>query len=64
MAVNVNEKFRRLSVTERERVDARVSDLIAEVTSRELEKAGKLTQVRVAKAPGNTQDRVSRLKKR
>lgn len=46
-------------------MEARAAQLIAEeMTLRELRKARKLTQVRMAKALGVTQDSVSRLEKR
>jgi DNA-binding XRE family transcriptional regulator len=65
MAVNVNEKIRKLSPAQRKKVEARAHQLIAEeMTLRELRKARKLTQVRMAKALGITQDSVSRLEKR
>lgn len=65
MAVNVNDKLRKLSPAQRKRVEARAADLIAEeMTLRELRRARKLTQVRMAKALGITQDSVSRLEKR
>src|SRR6478609_12229135 len=65
MAVNVNDKLRKLSPAQRKRVETRAADLIAEeMTLRELRRARKLTQVRMAKALGITQDSVSRLEKR
>jgi DNA-binding XRE family transcriptional regulator len=65
MAVDVNDKIRRLSTTQRKRIEARTAELIAEeMTLRELRRARKLTQVRMAKALGITQDSVSRLEKR
>ena len=65
MAVNVNDKIRKLSPAQRKRVEARAAELIAEeMTLRELRKARKLTQVRMAKALGITQDSVSRLEQR
>src|SRR6266516_666722 len=65
MAVNVNEKIRKLSPVERKRVQARAAELIAEeMTLRELRRARKLTQVRLAKALGITQDSVSLLERR
>jgi DNA-binding XRE family transcriptional regulator len=65
MAVNVNDKIRKLSPAQRKKVEARAAELIAEeMTLRELRKARKLTQVRMAKALGITQDSVSRLEKR
>src|SRR5882762_10816600 len=65
MSVNVREKIRKLNSTQRKKVAARAAALIAEEMSlRELRKARKLTQARVAKTLGITQDSVSRLKKR
>jgi DNA-binding XRE family transcriptional regulator len=65
MAVNVNQKIRKLSSAQRKRIEARAVELIAEeMTLRELRRARKLTQVRMAKALGITQDGVSRLEKR
>ncbi|HLM99264.1 MAG TPA: helix-turn-helix domain-containing protein [Bryobacteraceae bacterium] len=65
MAVNANDKIRKLSPARRKRVEARAAELIAEeMTLRELRKARKLTQVRIAKALGITQDSVSRLEQR
>lgn len=65
MPVNVNDKIKKLSPTERREVEARARELIAEeMTLRELRKARRLTQVRVAKKLGITQDGVSRLEKR
>jgi transcriptional regulator with XRE-family HTH domain len=65
MAVNVDDKIRKLSPVQRKKVEARAAELIAEeMTLRELRKARKLTQVRVAKELGIKQDSVSRLEKR
>jgi DNA-binding XRE family transcriptional regulator len=65
MSVNVNDKIRRLSLAQSKRVEARAAELIAEeMTLRELRRARKLTQVRVARKLGITQDSVSRLEKR
>ena len=65
MAVNVNAKIRKLSATQRKKVEARTEELIAEeMTLRELRTARRLTQVRMAKTLGITQDSVSRLEKR
>jgi DNA-binding XRE family transcriptional regulator len=65
VAVNVNEKIRNLSPAQRKRIEARAADLITEeMTLRELRRARKLTQVRMAKKLGITQDSVSRLEKR
>lgn len=65
MATNVNDKIRTLSPARRRRVEARAAELTAEeMTLRELRTARKLTQVRMARALGITQDSVSRLEKR
>jgi transcriptional regulator with XRE-family HTH domain len=65
MAVNVNDKIMKLGAAQRRKVEARAAELIAEeMTLRELRKARKLTQVRVAKALGVSQDSISRLEKR
>ena len=65
MPVNVNEIIRKLSPAERKRVEDRAAELMAEeMTLRDLRKARKLTQARVAKTLGITQDSVSRLEKR
>lgn len=65
MSVNIEDKIRRLGRTDRKKVEARAAELIAEeMTLRELRKARKLTQVRMARALGITQDSVSRLEKR
>jgi len=65
MSVNVDDKIKRLSPAQRRIVEARADQLIAEeMTLRELRKARKLTQVRIAKSLRITQDSVSRLEKR
>lgn len=65
MSRNVNEIIRRLNSTQRKKVEARATELIAEeMTLQELRRARKLTQVSVARALGITQDSVSRLEKR
>ena len=65
MAVNIDDKIKKLSAARRKKVEARAIALIAEeMTLRELRQARKLTQVRMAKALGITQDSVSRLEKR
>ena len=62
MAVNVEDKIKKLSPARRKRVESRAAELISEeMTLRELRK---LTQVRMAKQLGITQDSVSRLEKR
>ena len=65
MPVNVNAIIRRLNPAERKKVEDRAAEIIAEEMSLcDLRKARKLTQARVAKRLGITQDSVSRLEKR
>ena len=65
MATNVDDKIQKLRPAQRRKVEARAAELIAEeMTLRELRHARKLTQVRMAKKLGITQDSVSRLEKR
>src|SRR6266852_5787440 len=65
MPTNVDDIIRKLSPAQRNRVEARATQLIAEeMTLCELRHARKLTQVRMAKTLGITQDSVSRLEKR
>src|SRR5437867_1511323 len=65
MPINVNAKIRKLSPVRRKKVEARAAELISEeMTLRDLRKARKLTQVRMAHALGITQDSVSRLEQR
>ncbi len=65
MATNVDDKIKKLNPAQRKKVEARAAELIAEeMTLRELRNARKLTQVRIAKKLGITQDSVSRLEKR
>ena len=65
MAVNVDDKIKKLSPAQHKKVEARAAELMAEeMTLRELRHARNLTQVRVAKKLGITQDSVSRLEKR
>ena len=65
MPTNVDDLIKRLSPVQRKKVEARAAELMAEaMTLRELRRARKLTQVRVAKKLGITQDSVSRLEKR
>jgi transcriptional regulator with XRE-family HTH domain len=65
MPANVNDIIRKLSPARRKKVEARAAQLIAEeMTLRELRHSRKLTQVRMAKVLGITQDSVSRLEKR
>ena len=65
MPITLKDKMKQLSRAQRKRVEARAAGLIAEeMTLRELRHARKLTQVKMAKALGVTQDSVSRLEKR
>jgi transcriptional regulator with XRE-family HTH domain len=65
MATNVEEVIKKLSPAQRRKVEARAASLIAEeMTLRELRHARRLTQIRMAKVLGVTQDSVSRLEKR
>lgn len=65
MPVNVNDKIKRLSPSQRKKVEARAAALLAEeMTLRDLRKARELTQVRMAEQLGISQDGVSRLEKR
>jgi len=62
---NVNDIIKRLRPAQRRKVEVRAAQLIAEeMTLRELRRARKLTQVRMAKILGINQDSVSRLEKR
>src|SRR5271169_5612472 len=65
MSVNIREKIEKLNAAQRKKVEDRAAELIAEEMSlRDLRRARKLTQARVAKTLGITQDSVSRLEKR
>jgi transcriptional regulator with XRE-family HTH domain len=65
MAVNIPDKIKSLNPAQREKVKVRAAELIAEeMTLRELRKARKLTQTRMAKVLNITQDGVCRLEKR
>jgi len=65
MPTNVDDVIKKLSPARRKKVERRAAQLIAEeMTLRELRHARKLTQVRIAKTLGITQDGVSRLEKR
>ena len=65
MATNVDDLIKKLRPAQRKKVEARAAELIAEeMTLRELRHARKLTQVKMAKKLGVTQDSVSRLEKR
>jgi transcriptional regulator with XRE-family HTH domain len=65
MPTKVDDKISKQSPAQREKVETRAAELIAEeMTLRGLRHARKLTQVRMAKTLGITQDSVSRLEKR
>jgi transcriptional regulator with XRE-family HTH domain len=65
MATNIDDKIRRLGAAQRAKVEVRATQLVAEeMTLRELRRARKLTQARMAKTQGISQDSVSRLEKR
>jgi len=65
MPITLKDKMKQLSPAQRKMVEARAAELIAEeMTLRELRHARKLTQVKMAKTLGVTQDSVSRLEKR
>ncbi len=62
---NVDDLIQKLSPAQRKKVEARAAELIAEeMTLRELRHARKLTQVKMAKKLGVSQDSISRLEKR
>ena len=65
MARNVNDIIKNLAAAHRKKVEARAAQLIAEeMTLRELRRARKLSQVRVAKQLGIGQAGVSKIEKR
>src|ERR1700726_1492846 len=65
MPTNVDNIIKQLSPAQRKKVEARAAGLIAEeMTLRELRHARQLTQVKMARTLGVTQDSVSRLEKR
>jgi transcriptional regulator with XRE-family HTH domain len=65
MPITLKDKMKQLSPAQRKKVEARAAELIAEeMTLRELRLARRLTQVKMAKTLGVTQDSVSRLEKR
>jgi DNA-binding XRE family transcriptional regulator len=65
MPITLKDKMKDLSPAQRKKVEARAAELIAEeMTLRELRHARKLTQVKMAKTLGVTQDSVSRLERR
>jgi len=65
MPITLKGKMKQLSPAQRKKVKTRAAELIAEeLTLRELRHARKLTQVKMAKTLGVTQDSVSRIEKR
>ena len=65
MPITLKDKMKELSPAQRKKVEARAAELIAEeMTLCELRLARKLTQVKMAKTLGVTQDSISRLEKR
>ena len=65
MSVNIRDKMGKLNAAQRKKVEDRAAEIIAEEMSlRDLRKARKLTQARVAKTLGITQDSVLRLERR
>jgi len=65
MPIALKDKMKKLSPAQSRKVEARAAELIAEeMTLRELRHARKLTQVKMAKKLGVTQDSISRLEKR
>ena len=65
MARNVNDIIERLSAAQRKKVEARAAQLIAEeMTLREVRKARKLTQQKIAKSLHIGQEGVSKIEKR
>src|SRR5438046_9815366 len=65
MAIMLKDKMKGLSLERRKKIETRVAQLIAEeMTIQQLRRARKLTQVRMAKKLGISQDGVSRLEKR
>jgi len=61
----LDQKIKELSPARRKRIEARAAQLVAEEMSlRELRRAHKLTQARIAETLGIGQDQVSRLEQR
>jgi DNA-binding XRE family transcriptional regulator len=62
---SLKQKMKSIGFARRKRIESRAASLVAEeMTLQELRQARKLTQVRMAKALGISQDGVSRLEKR
>src|SRR5471032_1798076 len=65
MSRNVNDIIKRLSPAHRKKVETRAAQLIAEeMTLREVRKARRLTQQKLAKSPRIGQEGVSKIEKR
>lgn len=65
MPIDLEDKIKKLSPAQRNKIEARAAKLIAEeMTLQKLRRARELTQVEVAAKLGITQDGVSRLEKR
>ena len=65
MAIMLKDKMKGLSPERRKKIEVRAAQLIAEeMTIQELRRARKITQVRMAKELGISQNGVSRLEKR
>jgi transcriptional regulator with XRE-family HTH domain len=65
MPTNISDKIKKLGPARRRRVQQRAEQLLREeMTLRELRQARKLTQVKIAKELGISQDSVSRLEQR
>ena len=65
MTVNLDDMIAELDIERRRRIEDRAAELIAEeMTLRELRNARKLTQVRLARELGISQDGVSRIEQR
>jgi transcriptional regulator with XRE-family HTH domain len=65
MAITLKDKMKGLSPARRRKIEARTAEIVAEqMTLQELRHARKLTQVRMAKALGISQDGISKLEKR
>jgi transcriptional regulator with XRE-family HTH domain len=65
MSRNIDDIINKLPVPRRKKIEARATELVAEeMTLQQLRKALKLTQVRMARKLGTTQDGISRLENR
>ena len=63
--MTLDQKIKHAGTARRRKIEARAAQLIAEeMTLQELRRARKLTQARMAKSLGISQDQVSRLEKR